>query len=267
MFSLLWQVLQQRLSNFYKQNFVWASETIFFETFTKIQKALIGAKYWWIPLKQRVLTSLACTATNSEKLSQIELRPDKWNQESRKPSPKFRKHCSEQITWWILMKRSVLALLICTATNYEQLSQTKLRLDIWNQVFTKTLTKLQKTLIGVKYLTNSNETKCFRFLEYHCNNVWAAFTNWIVSWNGRSSIHKNPHQNPENTDRSKTLGQFQPYNFFDFLNTYFNKVWAWKSCAFSKFPGSHSLLRQVWYPAVYIPLRSFSILEICLFLN
>jgi len=31
MFSLLWQVLQQRLSNFYKQNFVWASETNFFE--------------------------------------------------------------------------------------------------------------------------------------------------------------------------------------------------------------------------------------------
>ena len=167
-----------------------------------------------MPLKQRVLTSLAYTATNSEKLSQIELRPDKWNQESRKPSPKFRKHCLEQITWWILMKRSVLALLICTATNYEQLSQTKLRLDIWNQVFTKTLTKLQKTLIGVKYLTNSNETKCFRFLEYHCNKVWAAFTNWIVSWNGRSSIHKNPHQNPENTDRSKTIGQFQPYKFF-----------------------------------------------------
>ena len=137
MFSLLWQVLQQRPSHFYKQNFVWASETNFFETLTKMQKALIGAKYWWIPLKQRVLTSLACTATNSEKLSQIELRPDKWNQESRKPSPKFRKHCSEQITWWILMKRSVLALLICTATNYEQLSQTKLRLDIWNQVFTK----------------------------------------------------------------------------------------------------------------------------------
>ena len=214
MFSLLWQVLQQRLSHFYKQNFVWASETNFFENLTKIQKALIGAKYWWIPLKQRVLTSLACTTTNSEKLSQIELRPDKWNQESRKPSPKFRKHCSEQITWWILMKRSVLALLICTATNYDQLSQTKLRLDIWNQVFTKTLTKLQKTLIGVKYLTNSNETKCFRFLEYHCNNVWAAFTNWIVSWNGRSSIHKNPHQNPENTDRSKTRGQFQPNKIF-----------------------------------------------------
>ena len=169
---------------------------------------------WWIPLKQRVLTFWACAATNSEKLSQIELRPDKWNQESRKPSPKFRKHCSEQITWWILMKRSVLALLICTATNYEQLSQTKLRLDIWNQVFTKTLTKLQKTLIGVKYLTNSNETKCFRFLEYHCNKVWAVFTNWIVSWNGRSSIHKNPHQNPENTDRSKTLGQFQPNKIF-----------------------------------------------------
>ena len=138
MFSLLWQVLQQRLSNFYKPNFIWTSETIFSKTLTKIQKALIGAKCWWIPLKQRVLTSLACTATNSEKRSQIELRPDKWNQESRKPSPKFRKHYSEQITWWKLMKRSDLALLICTATNYEQLSQTKLRLDIWNQVFTKT---------------------------------------------------------------------------------------------------------------------------------
>ena len=88
------------------------------------------------------------------------------------------------------------------------------RLDIWNQVFTKTLTKLQKTLIGVKYLTNSNETKCFRFLEHHCNKVWAVFTNWIVSWNGRSSIHKNPHKNPENIDRSKTLGQFQPNKIF-----------------------------------------------------
>ena len=54
-----------------------AGDRLFTKTLTKIQKALIGAKYWSIPLKQRVLTSLACTATNSEKLSQIELRPDK----------------------------------------------------------------------------------------------------------------------------------------------------------------------------------------------
>ena len=129
----------------------------FSKTLTEIQKALIGAKYWWIPLSQRVLTSFACTTTNSEKPSQIELRPDKWNQESwiRKPSPKFRKHCSEQITWWILMKRSVLALLICTATNYEQLSQTKLRLDIQNQVFTKTLTKTPENTDRSKILDES----------------------------------------------------------------------------------------------------------------
>ena len=162
------------------------------------------------------------------------------------------------------MKRSVLALLICTATNYEQLSQTKLRLDIWNQVFTKTLTKLQKTLIGVKYLTNSNETKCFRFLEYHCNKVWAAFTNWIVSWNGRSSIHKNPHQNPENTDRSKTFGQFQPNKNFctSLIRTSTKSELEWVV------PSVNSQAVRVCFEKFGTqPLRSFSILEICLFLN
>ena len=43
-----------------------------------------------------------------------------------------------------------------------------------------------------KILDKFQWNKVFPFLEYHCNKVWAAFTNWIVSWNGRSSIHKKP---------------------------------------------------------------------------
>ena len=102
-------------------------------------------------------------------LETFKIRTMSWQVRLRnlKTSPKFRKHYSERITRWILMKWSVLALLICTATNYEQLSQTKLRLDIWNQVFTKTLTKLQKTLIGVKYLKNSNETNLSVFSSWN----------------------------------------------------------------------------------------------------
>ena len=62
----------------------------------------------------------------------------------------------------------------------------------WNQVLRKTLTKVQKTLIGAKYFLHFNEAKCFRFLKASCNinQVWTTFTNRTASRQAKSSIHE-----------------------------------------------------------------------------
>ena len=131
------------------------SKLIFLKTLTIIQKTLIGAKYLANSIGTKSFHFFGMYCNKFWEISQIELHPYKGNQESWKPLPKFRKYCLEQIliiiTWWIPMNQSVLTLLICTATNYKQRLQTKLHLDIWKKGFTKTLTKLQKTLIGVNY--------------------------------------------------------------------------------------------------------------------
>ena len=69
------------------------------------------------------------------------------------------------------MKQHVSVSLKITVIKSEQHLQIELCLKTGDQVFTKALTKFQKTLIPAKNLVNSNQTNFFHLLNTYFNKV------------------------------------------------------------------------------------------------
>ena len=245
MFPHPWQALQQRLSNFLQTGLPLDKWNQGFWKLTKPRKHSLEQNTWWIPLKQRVLTSLAYIATNYEKLLQIELCPDKWDQESQKPSPKFRSHCSEQIAWWTPMKQSVLTLLVCIATKSGYLHKQ-------NCVLPFEIKYSRKPTQNPENFKNCSEQ----------NTQWIPTKHNVSTSLNITAIKSEQHLQIElyleklNQVFTKPLTKIQQTLIgaknlvnsnetkkFCLLNMYCNKVWAQKICtwSFSKFSGSWSL--------------------------
>ena len=116
----------------------------------------------------------------------------------RNPSPiaKSRKHWSEAYTRQMAISQPVFDSLICAETKYEQLQRTKLHKITWNQVSTKSFTKVQKTLILGKYSSDCNKPNVFCVPNYNLcwNKVWASLANRTPSRQVKLSIHKILHQ-------------------------------------------------------------------------
>ena len=143
MFLLPQQALQQRLSNFLQTGLPLDKWNQVFWKLTKSRKHSSEQNTWWIPLKQRVLTSLAyCnklweTFTNRTASRQVRLRISKTLTKIQKPL--FRANCLVDPNE---MKCSCFVGMYCNKVWVT--SQTKLCLAIWNQVFTKTSPKSRK---------------------------------------------------------------------------------------------------------------------------
>ena len=101
---------------------------------------------------------------------------------------------SEAYTCQMAISQPVFDSLICAETKYEQLQRTKLHKITWNQVSTKSFTKVQKTLILGKYSSDFNKPKVFRFPNLCWNKVWASLANRTPSWQVKLSIHEILHQ-------------------------------------------------------------------------
>ena len=69
------------------------------------------------------------------------------------------------------MKQSVFGSWNITVIKSEQHLQIELCLETGDRVFTKTLTKIQKTLIAAKHLVNSSQTNFVHFLNTYFNKV------------------------------------------------------------------------------------------------
>ena len=98
---------------------------------------------------------------------------------------------------FILIQQSFFASFICGASNSEQLLNTELRHDRWNQVLTKTLTKIQKHWLELNNGCTPIQPSFFASFYMCCIKFWATFKHRIESRHVKSRIDESPHQNPE----------------------------------------------------------------------
>ena len=114
----------------------------------------------------------------------------------------------------------------CAEAKSELLLQTDFHQDKWNQAWTKSFTKVYKSLIRGKDVSDFNKPNVFRFPKKCWNKVWATFANIIASRQVKSSINEILHQVQKILVRGNHKPNCNKLSGFRFSGMCWNKVWA-----------------------------------------